>query len=74
MLEVPEFPPSIKNVIWENYAPDKVHYKHVYMRYIIDVVFFFFFGLQHVFVASDSDFVYTYVYYRDTINGKYHNN
>ncbi|XP_023685243.1 WD repeat-containing protein 19 isoform X1 [Paramormyrops kingsleyae] len=46
VFEIPSFSPTIKGVLWENWATDK-----------------------GVFVAYDDDKVYTYVFYKDTIQG-----
>ena len=64
MLEVPDFPPTIKTVLWENLHSDKVRRD----LYIIDAVKTA--SLQHVFVASDSEFISTYTFYSSTVNGK----
>lgn len=65
LFEVPDFAPSIKTVLWENLPSDKVLLKD-----IMHFKLYAFSLIQHVFVASDTEIVYTYTFYGNTINGR----
>lgn len=63
LIALPDVSPSVVNIVWESFVADKVN--HLIFLFSIDIC------LQYIFVASDKEYLTTFVYYRDTIEGNY---
>ncbi len=83
-VEIPSFSATVKGILWENWTPDKVSGVRLsnQNRNFYSAEFTFIqtngshhqkiccFVLQNTFVAYDDEKIYTFVYCRESVNGR----